>query len=238
MKTTMKIQFAFLLCLISSYGFTQTKAHKIPFAGLWMNERYVNSIHTEQSPFKAQKVGEISTIEISTVNDTVSIGWNFHEGETLKMIKTKNGYQLNHLESSQTPLPMLYLSQEKKLKVGKEFFVKVPSATTENFLNTLLFKGNYQLGKQTITFALNGKLTGLGKTLYYRPQFDFLGGGLQQDVMSISNTPNFEKYTDYLYTFKGNILTLYQVNCLEGDPQTKECYKAKKGKEVYRFVKK
>ena len=234
----MKIQFAFLLCLISSYGFTQTITNKIPFAGLWMNERYVTSIHTEKSPFKAQKVGEISSIEIPVSNDTIALGWNFHEGETVKMVKTKNGYLLRHFDATQTPLTLQYLEKEKKLKVGKEFFVKVPSATTENFLNALLFKGNYQLGTQTVTFALNGKLTGLGKTLYYRPQFDFLGGGLQQDVMSISNTPDFEKYTDYLYTFKGNTLTLYQVNCLEGDPQTKECYKAKKGKEVYRFVKK
>ena len=228
------IKNIFCLLLIS----TAAKAQENTFAGEWINERYVRSIRTSKSPFKAQKVQEMSSVSISkSSTESISIGWNFHEGEEAMLKKVSTKYQLIRTESVGEPFTFAYFRSKNKLKIKDDYFVKLKVANRENFLNELLFAGKYHSGKKPVNFAINGKISGLGSMLYYRPTYDFLGGGIQKDVISFSKTADFKEFVNYLFAFKGKTLTLYTLNCTQMEPETKECFEAKKGKIVYQLVK-
>ena len=215
------------------------EAQQNPFAGEWINERYVKSIRAYQSPFKAQKVQEMSSVSIpKSSKETISIGWNFHEGEGAMLKKVGTKYQLIRTESEGNPFTFAYFRSINKLKIENDYFVKLKSANQENFLNELLFTGKYYLGKKLVIFSIDGRVSGLGNMLYYRPTYDFLGGGLQKDVISLSKTADFKQFTDYLIAFKNKTLTLYTLDCINIEPQTKECFEAKRGKIIYQLVKK
>ncbi len=228
------IKTTFFLVFIS----IAAQAQQNPFAGEWINERYVKSIMTYQSPFKAQKVQEMSSISIpKSSKETISIGWNFHEGEGAMLKKVGTKYQLIRTESTGKPFSFAYFRSVNKLKIENDYFVKLKTANPENFLNELLFAGKYHAGKKAVTFSTDGKVSGLGNMLYYRPTYDFLGGGLQKDVISLSKTPDFKQFTNYLFVFKDKTLTLYTLNCTKMEPETKECFEAKRGKIIYQLVK-
>lgn len=225
-----------ILCLI--FISIAAQAQQNPFAGEWINERYVKSIMVYKSPFKAQKVQEMSSVSIpKSSRETIVIGWNLHEGEGAMLKKVGAKYQLIRTESAGKPFTFAYFQSVNKLKIENNYFVKLKAANQESFLNELLFAGKYYAGKKPVNFLMNGKITGLGKMLYYRPAYDFLGGGLQKDVISLSKTPDFKQFTDYLFAFKDKTLTLYTLNCTKIEPKTKECFEAKRGRIVYQLVK-
>lgn len=214
------------------------KAQRNPFAGEWINERYVKSIRTYKSPFKAQKVQEMSNVSIpKSSKETILIGWNFHEGEGAALKKVGTKYQLIRTESEGDPFTFAYFRSANKLKIENDYFVKLKISNQENFLNELLFAGKYYSGKKHVIFSMDGKVSGLRNMLYYRPTYDFLGGRLQKNVISLSKTTDFKQFTDYLFLFKNKTLTLYTLNCTDMEPQTKECFEAKRGKIVYQLVK-
>ena len=140
------IKTTFFLVFIS----VAAEAQQNPFAGEWINERYVKSIRAYQSPFKAQKVQEMSSISVpKSSKETISIGWNFHEGEGAMLKKVGTKYQLIRTESEGNPFTFAYFRSINKLKIENDYFVKLKSANQENFLNELLFTGKYYLGKSS-----------------------------------------------------------------------------------------
>jgi hypothetical protein len=56
---------------------------------------------------------------------------------------------------------------DKKIKVGKETFVKIKSTDPTMCLEEILFEGNYELNGKPVKFNANGTVTGLPNVKYF-----------------------------------------------------------------------
>ncbi|WP_026994408.1 hypothetical protein [Flectobacillus major] len=209
-----------------------------PFAGLWINERYVNEIRKSKSPYKAQQLARLSNISFSSsATQNNMIGWNFHEGESIILKKKGTQYEVWHTEPVHKLGNLSILTTNQKIKVGKDTFLKLKTRDNTRFVEELLFQGTYLLNGQKVTFSADGKVSGLAGYSYYFPQYDYFGGSYGFDQIILGKTKDLQKGQDFAFQFMGNTLKIYDITCTLKDKNSNDCLEAKRGKLRYTLVK-
>jgi hypothetical protein len=207
----------------------------LSFAGAWVNEVYVDSIHKNRSPRKDQGIEE-SCINIpdSTLMTTSMVG-GFHEGGP-EMVVVMDGDRYQFFDPTfKTPKEIIEPLSPDRLRIGSQYFKKLTHADMEKYewgiLNEILFAGKYktQVAKEVgeeagkeVVFAVDGHITGLDTITYYQPHADYTG---DQDlgVDRISLGPSQKNLHEYGFQFNGDTLLIYSINCLKYDSVAHEC---------------
>lgn len=225
--------------LASSGADFKTLRTALDFAGAWVNEVYVDSIHKNQSPGKDQVIME-SCIEIpdSTLKKTCMIG-GFHDGgPAIVIVKKGNQYQFYDPELK-IPGAIIEPISARRLRIGNQYFQKLEHPDMEKeewgILNELLFSGNYQNeeGKEVI-FEMNGHIRGLDTVTYYQPHADYTEEqDLDADRISMGRSPN--KVHVYGFRFNKDTLSIYNIDCLKYDSAAHECGLEKLGSLIWKL---
>lgn len=208
----------------------------VPFAGFWVNEIYVKNIERTKSPKACQNLLESClTIPARTLQPT-SIVSNFHEGGAgIVVVKKDNQFLFYHNDGDTTISTLAYEIQiisDKKIKIGKNTFIK----TNEKFLEDILFSGAYKdtLGA-TVQFLKDGHIKGLGSYSVYDPTYDYIGPGMEVDQVDLGQNP---KNMDHFgFKFDKDTLFICKLNCLTLDSTDNSCMEVSMGDLKYKLVK-
>lgn len=144
----------------------KTARNALGFAGIWVNEIYVNSIRKNRSPKQDQGLMNSSiNIPDSTLTTTSMIS-GFHEGSSeMVVVKDGNRYWFYDPELT-TPNDVIQVLSPKRLRIGDQYFLKIEHGDMNKYewsiLNEILFAGKYQNqeGKEVV-FSFDGHISGL-----------------------------------------------------------------------------
>jgi hypothetical protein len=194
----------------------------VPFAGFWLNEKYVKKIRQTKSPRECQDVSETSLWIPDRTLQASSISSDLHEGGVeMVLVKKDNTFQLYNKDGdtiSNFAYDIQIITPEK-LKIGKNTFIK----TNEHFLADILFSGEYQDSlKNTVQFLKDGHIKGLGAYAVYNPWYDYVTEpDLDADQIDLGqDSINTEQFG---YRFRQDTLLIYNLNCLEYDSLSHYC---------------
>ncbi|HJT73104.1 MAG TPA: hypothetical protein VJ720_03775, partial [Chitinophaga sp.] len=131
------------------------------FSGIWVNERYAESVKTLQSPKESFKKDYIMrsciVIPARTLQVTRLIS-GFHEGGAdAVVVKEGERYRLYSADLKSVNSEIQVLSPNR-LKLFDEYFIKISQTDTEmpglGILQDILFSGTYRLaGGRQVTFG-------------------------------------------------------------------------------------
>lgn len=207
----------------------------VPFAGFWVNETYVKNISRTKSPRECQGIMESClTIPARTLQPTSMVS-GFHEGAAeMVVVKKANTFQFYYKDSDTISNNLAYNIQviaTDKLKIGKNTFIK----TNENFLADILFSGEYQdTTGATLQFSKDGHIKGLGNYAVYEPIYDYMGPGMEVDLVDIGqNSKNLEHFG---FTFSQDTLFIHNLNCLLRDSSDNSCLQVSLGDIKYKLI--
>jgi hypothetical protein len=212
----------------------------LSFAGLWVNETYIDNIRKTRSPRQSQDVMESCiTIPSRTLQVTRMVE-GFHEGaEDVVVVKDRNSYKLYdaNLNTLQKELGLI---SPTRLKIGDQFFSRIShhdtTLTDLGILEELLFSGRYELenGKEVI-FTSDGRIQGLDGFERYDPLIDYTTSPLGNfDLVNMG--PG--KGKDYGYRFKGDTLQIFGTICATPGEDSNFCDSLVQGTMLYKLVRK
>jgi hypothetical protein len=189
------------------------------FAGLWVNEVYIQRVRTGMPLRRAQGV-MMSCIEIPlrTLKVTRMVG-GFHDGAA-DMVLRKNGsgycfyYTYNYIPGD-TVIPLA----DGRLKIGKNYFQHLDDdklSSDDGILEQLLFAGRYRRTDTdtagSIIFEENGHIQGFDSFRYYSPTIDYADMNAAFDHIRIGS--DARHLQDYGFRFIGDTLMIYDRNRL------------------------
>ena len=215
----------------------------VPYAGSWVSKDYLDIIHKDQSPRKAQETSEevFITLPANTLKPATMV-YNFHEAmDNLVLVNRKGTFEL--WEKQNDSLVNAKYTIEKladdTLKIGGKTFVKINpdlSGDQPRILEAILFAGKYTNKKgEPVEFKPNGEVTGLGKYNFYLPVIDYFDAGLQVDQIGLGVTRDKMDY--FSFKFQKEKFDIYTLKCKEVDPVDKRCVDVTFGIKVYELKK-
>jgi len=208
----------------------------VPFAGFWLNEKYVNTVIKTKSPLQAQdENANCITIPSNTLEVTRMVG-GLHDGAAdMILVKKPDKFQF-YYKYNDTIRDVAYdieLLSIERIKIGDAFFLKV----NEKFLEEILFQGKYIDSKGSIVeFSINGHVTGLDNYKVYSPIYDYNDAGMDVDQVALGQTDKDKKL--FGFKFISDSLFIYKLDCTEYDSLNKMCGKVDFGQLIYRLNKK
>ena len=216
-----------------------TTTGEVPFSGTWLAETYYNSIQKDKSPHVAQELVDECFIHIlPSKKDSAFMGYNFHEiGPKLRLVE-ENGAYTFWAEQGDTLHAQAFTIEQpdpNHLVLNDIRFVKINATHIQNLpliLESILFKGKYKNSEGgEVVFTENGDVTGLDNFTKYHVRTDYMDAGLQMDQVGFK-APGV-KPIFYAFKYKGDVLELYEIKCLEMDKQSGVCQFADFGKKLY-----
>jgi hypothetical protein len=211
----------------------------LSFAGLWVNETYIDRIRKTKSPRQSQDVMESCiTIPSRTLQVTRMIA-GFHEGaEDMVVVKDRDRYKLYDADLSTLQKEMELVSSTR-IRIGDQYFSRMShhdtTLTDFGILEELLFSGRYEReGGKEVIFTADGRIQGLDSFVRYSPVIDYTAGALGEfDLVNMGTG----KGKDYGYRFKGDTLQLFRTICATaGEGQF--CDSIAAGPMLYKLVRK
>ncbi|HEY0610445.1 MAG TPA: hypothetical protein VGD35_12330 [Chitinophaga sp.] len=212
----------------------------LSFAGLWVNETYIDNIRKTRSPRQSQDVMESCiTIPTRTLQVTRMIA-DFHEGaEDMVVVKDRNRYKLYDADLSTLQKEMELISPTR-IKIGDQYFSRMSHRDTTltdfGILEELLFSGRYERerGKEVV-FTADGRIQGLDSFVRYSPVIDYTAGSLGEfDLINMGTG----KGRDYGYRFKGDTLQIFRTICATPGEDGNFCDSVAAGATLYKLVRK
>ncbi|HVV69972.1 MAG TPA: hypothetical protein VHI52_00215 [Verrucomicrobiae bacterium] len=213
----------------------------VPFAGLYVNEEYVDKIRANRSPRLDQGV-EKSCLEIpdSTLKPAMWV-YGFHEGGgDVAVVKQGDRYWLYDTYGKKLADTIEVLSPGE-LRIGKIRLRKLKYGDREKndwgVLEEILFSGRYRTedGKE-VEFGADGHVKGLEDTLsYYAPFADYVGPGGEVDQLGLGQSP--EHNTGYAFRFDKDTLFICQLDHGDYDTTAHDGEIAEMGKVVWKLQK-
>jgi hypothetical protein len=187
------------------------------FAGLWVNEQYVENVKHTRSPSTVE-VPEYACIIIpAKTRKETSIIFGFHEGQEVVVLKNGSKYEiwdqpvLNRLQE-------IEILSQNKMKLGYDTFVKLKEGDVSaeknpyNIVDILLFAGSYRDDKGALVeFSRNGKVTGIPGITEYEARLDYAMSEAVTDQVSLG--AGAETMTEYAFRFDKNRLTISHMKC-------------------------
>jgi hypothetical protein len=207
----------------------------VPFAGFWLNEKYVKKIGQTKSPRQCQDVSETCLWIPARTLQGSSISSDLHEGGVeMVLVKKDNTFQLYNTDGD-TISNFAYDIQvitPKKLKIGKNTFVK----TNEHFLADILFSGEYRDSlNNLVQFSKDGHIKGLDKYVVYDPWYDYATEpDVDADQLDLGQD---SAHTEHFgYRFRQDTLLIYNLNCQEYDSLAHDCAQPVLGDVKYKLI--
>ena len=212
----------------------------LSFAGLWVNEAYIDNIHKTRSPRQSQDVMESCiTIPSRTLQVTRMVA-GFHEGaEDMVVVKDRNRYQLYDADLSTLQKEMELISPTR-IRIGDQYFSRMAHHDTTlsdlGILEELLFSGRYEReGGKEVIFTADGRVQGLDSFARYAPVIDYTAGSLGEfDLVNMGSG----KGKDYGYRFKGDTLQIFRTICATAGGDGNFCDSLTAGATLYKLVRK
>jgi hypothetical protein len=216
-----------------------TTTTEVPFAGSWVAETYYNSIQKNKSPRVAQELVDECYIHIlPSKHDTAYMGYNFHEiGPKLRLVEENGKYAYWAVQGDSLHARAFTIEHPdpEHLLLNDVRFVKINATHIQNLplvLEAILFKGKYKNSDGgEVVFTEDGVVTGLDNFTKYHVRTDYMDAGLQIDQVGFK--ADGVKPVFYGFTYKGDVLELYEIRCLERDAQSGACQHADFGKKLY-----
>lgn len=208
----------------------------VPFAGFWINERYINDIERTKSPLQSQGA-DVSCIDIPgrTLQRTRMI-WGFHDGGAdLTVVKTEKGFQFYYLENDSVAGPAYDIDviSESRIKIDDNYFVK----SSALFLEEMLFTGQYTAEDgSAVEFASDGRIIGLDNFTTYTPIYDYSDAGMTVDQVILRTETRSEEY--YGFLFSADTMRIYQLECTKFIPTDEVCEEMMFGKVIHVLIRK
>ncbi|MVT10671.1 hypothetical protein [Chitinophaga tropicalis] len=192
------------------------------FSGIWVNERYAESVKTLQSPRESFKEDYIMRSCIVIPGRTLQITKlisSFHEGGgDAVVVKEGEKYRLYTADLKSVNSEIQILSPGR-MKLFDEYFIKISQADTEipglGILQDILFSGTYRLaGGGQVTFGKDGRVSGLDSFKQYIPVIDYT---TEEDSTADLLVLKGKTEHRYKYRFAQDSLSVYE-------PQGKKIY--------------
>jgi hypothetical protein len=212
----------------------------LSFAGLWVNETYIDNIRKTRSPRQSQDVMESCiTIPSRTLQVTRMVA-GFHEGaEDMVVVKDRDRYQLYDadLRSLQKELELI---SPTRIRIGDQYFSRMShhdtTLTDFGILEELLFSGRYERERgQEVVFTADGRIRGLDSFVRYSPVIDYTAGSSGDfDLVNMGSG----KGRDYGYRFKGDTLHIFRTICATAGAEGNFCDSIAAGPMLYKLVRK
>ncbi|MDR6561903.1 MULTISPECIES: hypothetical protein [unclassified Arcicella] len=212
-------------------------------AGDWVNLKYLYSIQKTKSPKISQNEGEFSFITFRS--DTAMFVYGFHEGIDMKVITEKpNNFFCVDYDNDTIRISVLNDTMIIANKGIREKYIKyqmgLPNETfSSRLLNKEIFSGNYQVvdsPKQSISFSEDGIVKGFLDFNSYLVQDDYIDAGCQFDLLHLRKNPD-DRF-EYTWSFSKDTLMIYNLDCKSYDTDLDRCVETKKGKLLYKLIKK
>jgi hypothetical protein len=212
----------------------------LSFAGLWVNETYIDNIRKTRSPRQSQDVMESCiTIPSRTLQVTRMVA-GFHEGaEDLVVVKDRDRYKLYDADLNKLQKELELISSTR-MRIGGQYFSRIAhhdtTLTDLGILEELLFSGRYERehGKEVV-FTADGRIQGLDSFVRYAPVIDYTAGSLAEfDLLNMGSG----KGRDYGYRFKGDTLQIFRTICATAGAEGSFCDSLAAGPTLYKLVRK
>ncbi|MEO8406115.1 MAG: hypothetical protein ABI480_16020 [Chitinophagaceae bacterium] len=188
----------------------------VPFAGVWVNETYVNDIKKTKSPRSSQNINaSCIVIPSKTLKETRMIN-GFHEGsEDWAIVKKGDGFQFYNSGLTKLARKIDVISPDK-IKIGDQTFILMkhgdPNKSNFNILEEILFSGQFQSASgNKVSFTTNGQVTGLDTLNYYNAVIDY--GDMASDVNQIELGQTKKSLHRYGFQFDKEDLLIYNLKC-------------------------
>jgi hypothetical protein len=211
----------------------------IPFAGSWINEKYLESIKEFKSPKKAQSNIQECFIRIPerTLEKTIMI-YNFHEaGPAVTLVKNEDEYELWEMDNDSLSkfVARITANSPDKIKIGEDKFVKIniKERDGENLiLEEILFNRQFLSDKnQKVIFKNDGTIEGLDSLKFYKPMIDYIDAGLQVNQVKLGKS--MDSLFAYGFNFTSDHFEIFRLNCLNYDSAYKSCQDVEFGERIY-----
>jgi len=206
-------------------------------AGFWVLEEYSKAIKQTKSTLKASQMEVDDFFRIASDNSVMRL--NLHEGgdsNILLMTSNSKGRVVNS-DTTETIFTVeftnnrLIIDNKKYLKAAKD------ESGLNEFVNSILFSGEYELDNKPVSLKDNGQIAGIDSIVSYNVNLDYTGPGMQCDLIYLTFARE-EKPRAYIVEFIGDTLILFNSNCLEMDEVNDFCVEIAKGKEFIRLKRK
>jgi len=212
-------------------------------SGDWVNIKYLRSIQKTKSPKISQNVGEYSYISFS--NDTALFILGFHEGVDLK-VKSNGANNFYCVGYDNDTIRMIVSNDNMTVihKGARETYLKYQmSLPNDEFairlLNKEIFSGDYRdvdSPNHTVAFSDDGSVKGFLDFTSYFVSPDYYDAGCDFDIIYMRMRP--EDRFEYTWTFSKDTLKIFNLDCQVFDSLNNVCAETKKGKLLYRLIKK
>lgn len=215
----------------------------LSFAGIWVNEGYVNDLHITQSP-RLCRADSISCIEIParTLMVTRYIS-GFHEGGAdLVIVKNGDQYLFTRPDLTKKDVDTIEVLSPTRIKIRNTYLYKLGkgdvSRSDWGILEELLFSGTYHSedGKKVV-FGDKDTIIGMDLFTRYTPIIDDQVEVVENDVDFIEFETVENKKETYGYRFFMDTLTIYRTKCLQQNARTKACTFETYGEKMYTLIK-
>jgi hypothetical protein len=195
---------------------------EVPFAGIWVNEEYIDKIKRSKSPVKSQHVMQSCIMIPNRTLQITRMISGFHEGGA-DVAVGKNGDQ--YLLFSPKSADSIQLISSSRIKIKDHYFIKLEhgDSTRGNWgiLEEILFKGHYKLENgKNVEFTEDGKVDGLDDFTSYIAVIDYAGTDTPSDVSLIQLGKPEEQSEEFGYRFAQDTLYIYKTQ-LEYDKVNK-----------------
>lgn len=202
--------------------------------GNWINKKYADELRKTGSPKASQQAASMSMLVFPRELKSIAIIiWNFHEGTNSMIKQTGSGFEFQPQPGGSSQAIRI---DNGILKTGDNEFIRlqeIPAKRDYYVGEQLLFAGKYDFNGKPIEFTKDGRIIGLDGITFYSVELDYNGPALDVDQVRLGT--NVQNSKPYGFTFSNNILTIYELKCLQSEG--KECMKVTNGKELYKLVK-
>ena len=234
------------LPVVDSTGSYNKLDTALSFAGVWVNEDFVNDLHITQSPAHSPVKEGISCIVIParTLISTSPIS-GFYEGSAERVVvKDGDQYLLCNPDLKNGDTIHIDVLSPTRIKIQHTYLYKLMRGDKEmkdyGILEELLFSGNYKTADgKDVVLGEDGTVSGLDIFTKYEPNItpNNLYREAETDVDYITFTTSKGTTEEYGYKFKMDTLSIYKIKCLKRDVKSNSCYLETYGDKVFELIK-
>ena len=175
------------------------------YSGYYLENRYIQLLSKTKSTKKAH--GEEGARIFVVTKSGYFIPMSLHEGANeykIRMTSDSTGI-VKDLDDKLSFVDQGFLS-------NKQFFKKAPKSSLEGvdqLINDQVISGKYLYNGKEVSFESNGVVLGLEGIKSYRLWTDYIGAGLNEDLISFN-----EEEFQLIYAWEKDTLKLYSKKCI------------------------